>query len=250
MMDTLIKIYDAWAGPLFAISFFGIVGYIFYWIIVIAPRKIRRLFGELKSIGYQDVDLEESTLRDVISRIVAVYPVRPRKDQETPPWNIRNAIRRKEGQDEKIVAHVTRLQIDQPGVGRGTSRATILFLEKRRLYVNDEIHITPKGNHGNNLWEERYKSSIVTEGYGERFLDCYTVYSPSSTPSPLPSELCDTLIEICPSICQKEFFFLQGGINFRFSPEGWGITPANIIYKKMELTMMMEIFDRISGTLR
>ena len=250
MIDTLIKTFDAWAGPLFALLFFGIVGSVFYWIIVVAPRRIRKLFAELKGKGYQDVDPEDGNLRESVSKIAAVYPVRPRKDQEIPEWTVRNAIQKKDGQDAKVLAHVTRLQRDQPEVAKATSRATVLFLEKRRLYINDEIHVTPKKNSGNNLWEERYNASPVTEGYDEAFLDCFAVYSPSSNPSTLPVELCNLLVEICPSLCQKEHFFLQGGVNFRFGPKGWGITPANIIYKKPEFTTMMDVFDRVSASLR
>jgi hypothetical protein len=86
----------------------------------------------------------------------------------------------------------------------------------------------------------------MTDGYEQKFLDCYNIYSPDSNPSPLPEDLCHTLIEVCPSVCRKELFCFQGGINFRFGSEGWGISPANMIYKKSDFTMMLDIFDKIS----
>ncbi len=250
-MNTIINLFNTYAGPVFALIFFSIMGCIFYWVIVIAPRKIKGMFSELQKEGYQVIEVDDISLKDDISQLAAIYPVRPRKDQEEiTPWNIRNVIRRIDQHATRLIAHVSRLQIDQPGVKHNaTSRVTILFIEKRKLDIISDIHITPKNNSGNNLWEKRYKASLVTEGYKQNFLDLYSIYSQDNTISLLPQDLCNTLIEVCPAVCQKELFCFQGGINFRFSPEGWGISPTNIIYKKSDFTMILDIFDRISGSL-
>lgn len=250
-MNTIINLFDTYAGPVFALIFFSIIGYVFYWIIVIAPRRIRKLFSDLQKEGYQPIETNDIELKAAISQIAAIYPVRPRKDQEIPPWNIKTAIRRIDHQASRLIAYVSRLQKDKPGTGGDskTSRVTILFLEKRELAIRGDVHITPKKNPGDNLWKERYKASLITNGYEQAFLECYNIYSSDSTLSPLPEDLCHALIEVCPYLCQKELFCFQGGINFRFNSEGWGISPANMIYKNPDFTMMLDVCDKISRSL-
>jgi hypothetical protein len=226
------------------------MGYIFYWILVISPRKIQKLFFDLGTKGYHTIEADNSDLHYVITQLEPVYPIRPRKDQDITPWKIKNAAMRVDSQATKLIAHVSKLQVDQPGVGHNaTQRRTILFIEKRKLDLNDTIHITPKQNPGNNLWEKRYKANKVTDGYEENFLNCYDIYSPGNDPTPLPEDLCNVLIDLCPTVCQRELFCFQGGINLMFCSEGWGFCPANEVYKEPDFTMMLDFFDRISNSI-
>ena len=52
VLKQLLDFLDQYAGMLLAIGFFVLMSYIFYWIIVIAPRRVRQVFAELSIMGY------------------------------------------------------------------------------------------------------------------------------------------------------------------------------------------------------
>ncbi len=230
--------------------FFGIVGYVFYWIIVIAPRRIKQLFKDLQKKGYKIIPTDNSDLKDVLPLLAPAYPKRPRKDQEVPAWTIRNAAKSYDSQATRFIIHTSRLQVDRPGAGENaTERRTIIFIENRKLDIQGTIHLTPKENPGNNFWKDRYNLKLITDSCNDKFMTHYDGYSADHTSLPFPDPLSKTLIEICPTFNRKELFCFQGGINLMFCADGWGFCPANEVYKEADFNVLLDVFDKISNSL-
>ncbi len=244
----IVNFLDKYAGLLFSAAFFGFMFWLFYWLIVVVPRRIKVFFKNLEKKGFQLVDTEDKDFKDAFTRLAPPHPSRL-SGGSASPWTVRNAAKKVGTSHIDYIAHANRSQGRGGGTSRKTVKDTIFLFQARKLPIDDRIYITPKKNPGGNLWEERYNAFPVTAAYETDLQGLYDFYSPGSTPIPLPGDLSRVLIDICPAICRRELFCFQNGINFMFCPDGWGMCPDNYVYKEEHFDLLLNIFEKISDSL-
>jgi hypothetical protein len=237
-------------GLILVIVFTILMIYIFYWIIVIAPRRVRQVFTELSTMGYSDADTDSKEVEQTVDLLAPIYPISPRKDQEIPEWKMHLALRRyAAGNTTRYIVNVSRSQIDKVGRMNSTLRKTNLILEKRDLNFSEPVYIYPFKNPGSVQWEERHKLQKITSGLDKELLKKYHVYSKSAVIKYFPKTLIDALMTVCDTLCDTSLYCFQGGVILKFQKEGWGICPANEIYKITDMKVLIKIADDISNAL-
>jgi hypothetical protein len=250
ILNQILDFLEQYGGLIFAAAFFALMFYIFYWIIVIAPRRVRKVFFELSAMGYSTTDPDSKEMSQIITQLSPIYPIGPRKDQEVPEWKKRLAVKRYSGSDvTRYIINVSRSQIDKLGKMNSTFRKTNLILEKRNLQFSEPVYIYPVKNRCNVSWEERYKLKKISSGLDKAFLEKYHAYSTSGEIQQFPSSFRAVLINSCAVLCDTSRFCFQGGVILNFQKEGWGICPANEIYHFKDMKVLLEIVDAISRAL-
>ena len=87
MVEKVISFLDIYSGPLFAAGFFCFMIWLFYWILVVAPRKIAHFFKSLEAKGYGSIGPEDYHLAELIERLVPPHPSRISRENVTS-WNL------------------------------------------------------------------------------------------------------------------------------------------------------------------
>ncbi|KAA0252731.1 MAG: hypothetical protein EDX89_17315 [Acidobacteria bacterium] len=244
-VGALLKVFETWAGPVLVVVFFAFLGRVGYWVFVVSPRKVRRLVAGLSERGYEPVDPGEADLARAVERLSPVFPVSPCRDADVPPWRIVCAARRGFASARRYVVAVRRLQRDE--VGESTSHSTLLLLERRELDLPGTFHLTPRRNPSRVQWEERYGAREVTRGLSDELSRCYEVRSADATELSPPEPLSRALVEACPLLERRDLFRFSRGVNLRFGPDGWGLSPSHDVHEPSELEPLLEVFDRVSA---
>ena len=74
---NLLSWLDRFGGGLLAIGFFLIVGYVFYWIIVVYPRRVKATFAGLAAMGYHVCDPADPLLTGILAKGAPLFPGDP-----------------------------------------------------------------------------------------------------------------------------------------------------------------------------
>ncbi|MBW1985079.1 MAG: hypothetical protein JRI53_10195 [Deltaproteobacteria bacterium] len=250
VLKQILDFFEQYGGLLLVIAFAVLMIYIFYWIIVIAPRRVRQVFAELSAKGYSTIDPDSQEISQIVTQLAPIYPIGPRKDQEIPEWKKNLAVKLHSANNvTRYVVNVSRSQIDKLGRMNSTLRKTNIILEKRKLQFSESVYIYPVKNHCSVLWEWRYKLKKITSGLDNEFLEKYHAYSKSGEIQDFPSSFRAVLMNSCAVLCDTSFYCFQGGVTLKFQKEGWGLCPANEIYKFKDMKMLIEIADAISRAL-
>jgi len=247
-IKQVLDFLDQYAGIIFACAFGLLIIYIFYWIIVIAPRRVKQVFAYLSNLGYAIVNHNSKQIIQLIKTLAPIYPSRPLKDQDVPEWKRQTAVKmRTVNNADRYIINVRRSQVDTLGVKRrSTFRKTNLILEMRTLKFSEPVHIYPVKNRNSILWKDRYKLKKISTGLDKEFSKNYHVYTKSGKVSKFPSPLRDALLNVCGSLCDTSRFCFQNGVTLKFQKEGWGICPNNEIYKVKDMKALIEITEKIS----
>ncbi|THB75621.1 MAG: hypothetical protein D6B25_11735 [Desulfobulbaceae bacterium] len=249
-MDTILTVLDKAMGPIFGIGFFGFMIWLFYWLIVVVPKKIGAFFKEMGKSGYRPVDLEESEMLEAMNRLVPPHPQRTSGGSNVTPWKVRKAIRKDE---PEVRSYITMVNRNESHAGDGASKSYVqsclLFFQERALEMDGLIYLTPKKNRSANKWQEYFGAEEFIEGYGEQLHQNYHIFSPEKRAIPIPAQLEKELIESCEILCRRELFCFANGVNLQFSADGWGICPDNYAYKKQHLQLLTDLFHRIDHAL-
>jgi len=251
-IKTALDFLDQYGGMIFAAAFFLLMFYIFYWIIVIAPRRVKKVFSYLnKRLGYATLDKDSKVIVQMINTLAPIFPVGPLKDHDVPEWTRQLAVKmRTVNNADRYIINVRRSQVDKVGVRmNSTLRKTNLVLEKRKLKFTEPVHIHPIKNRVQIRWKDRYKLKKVSSGLDREFLKNYNMYNKSGKISNFPSPLRDALMNVCPSLCDRSRFCFQNGVTLKFQKEGWGICPVNEIYKEKDMKVLIDVIEKISVAL-
>jgi len=251
-LNQFLDLLDPYVGLIITTAFFTLMIYIFYWIIVIAPRRVRQVFNEFSAMGYSAIDPDSEEISRVVSQLAPIYPTGPRKDQEIPEWKKHLAAKlHSENNVTRYIVNVSRSQIDKQGKMNSTLRKTNLIIEKRRLKFSESIYLYPVKNRCRISWEERYNLKKIPKGLDldKEFLENYHVYSRSGEIRYFPNAFRDALINSCAALCDISLYCFQGGVTLKFQEEGWGICPSNEVYKSNDMKVLIEIADTISKAL-
>ncbi|MBN1783080.1 hypothetical protein JW948_18235 [bacterium] len=248
---NVLSILDRYGGLIMLCAFGILMIVIFYWIIVIAPRRVKQVYAGLLKKGYQTADPASRDIGQVIKTLSPVYPIRPLKDQPVPDWSVDLAVRMPAvNGSTRYVIHVRRSQVDRLSPRPASSlRKTDLILEKVSLKFTEPLFIVPIRNRCDVLWEWRYQLKKTTAGLDEAFLKKYHVYSRSGTADYFPVALRDALLHICPILCDTSKFCLQGGVTLKFQKDGWGLCPAHEIYKSSDMETLLRAAEAVSGAI-
>ena len=248
LIETCLDFFEHYGGIIITGAFFLLMFYIFYWIIIIAPRRVRQVYTTLTRRGYSPLNPDSEEIENIVHALAPVYPRRPRKDAEVPQWKCHFAVKyHTVNQAARYIVHVSRSQIDQPGVRyNSTLRKTDLILEKRKLKFTEPVHIFPVKNRGDVLWEWRYKLKKVSQGPDQEFLDQFMIYTKSGKISFFPDPLREALMGVYEVITDRSHYCFQHGIHFKFQKDGWGICPTHEVYKVKDINMLIGVAETIS----
>lgn len=249
-MDSILSFLDKAIGPIFGIGFFGFMIWLFYWLIVVAPKKIGLFFKELEKEGYRSLEHEDRQMKHAIDQLVPPHPKRTSGGPNVTEWRARQAVKKIESGADSYIALVNRSEAHVGDEGRKNYvQTTLIFFQERALALDGVVYFTPKKNKSSNRWKEYFGAEELLQGYQESVHQSYHIFSPEKRVVPLPGELEQELVEICDVLCQRELFCFNNGVNLKFSPQGWGICPDNYAYKKEHLQLLIDLFLRIDHTL-
>ena len=249
MIQNFLSFLDKYGGALFAAAFFGFMCWLFYWLLIVNPRKINRFFKSLEKKGFRSIDPDAPGLAGIIERLVPPHPGRIR-DENVTPWNVKNAVQKRDANKTSSILFANRNEAHAGDNGIKKHIITVLlFMEEQTLDMNGRVYVTPKKNPSANRWEKQYNVLPVTDNYDSSLRELYDFYSPDKEPVPLPGGLDKALITICPLLCRRDSFCFQNGVNLLFGPDGWGMCPDNYAYKEPHLNDLVELFETISNSL-
>lgn len=250
-MTEMLSFLEKHGGGILAGAFFLLMGYIFYWLIVIVPRRTREIYSQLQMRGYSLSSVDDAPIAQLLSRYAAIYPKDPVIDADVPSWQVRRAALRDQWGQKRVIVNVMRGQRSSPGVkyNYSTCTATIL-VEQRPLPVGADVHLVPARNRGSIRWKKRYGLEPVPPGSDPALLTHYEVYAAPGASATLPAGLVKALIQMRPLIENQSLFCFQHGVSLRLQPEGWGITTSNEIYKQQDMELLLEMADGIAEALK
>lgn len=245
----VVDFLDKYAGGILAGAFFLLMARIFYWIVVIVPRRTKEIYDQLKTREYRPQSADDGSVARLLPQYAAIYPKDPVIDADVPAWKVRRAALRDQWRKKRLIVNAERLQQDKGGVKYNhTSCTTTILVETRALPLRANVHLVPAKNNGRIWWEKRYGLARVSSG-DSALLTHYEVYAAPDATVNLSAELIQVLIEVCPMLVEKSRFCFQHGVSLRFQPGGWGITTSNEIYKQENMDLLLDAADRIAKAL-
>ena len=239
-----------YVGAILVGAFFLLMARIFYWLLVIVPRKTKEIYTRLEARGYAPQIPDDESVARTLTQTAAIFPKDPMIDAEVPAWDVkRSAIRNQWGR-QRLLVNAQRLQRDSPGVKYNSgTRTTTILVEPGPLPIQEDVHLVPAENDGSIRWEERYHLARVSSGPDEELLARYEVYAAARAAVTLPAPLVRALIEVCPRLVDTSRFCFQHGVSLRFGSGGWGITTSNEVHRQESMDCLLDVADRISEAL-
>ena len=248
-----IDFISKYAGGIFATVFFLLMGYLFYWLIVVVPRRVKKIYTEMTTKGYSLIETDDPTINNILNLLAPIFPIDPRIKETIPMWTCRNIAMIEKKNLKKIIINASRLNKDR--VLRGgsdsgsTSRTTTILIEKIELPFNAECHLVPCRNTSLIKWKERHGLQQVTSELGSDLLMHYEVYTKSGQIEDISSALNKALIQVCPILIDRSRFCFQSGVSIKFGSNGWGICTSNAIYKKEDMNILIDVADILHRSL-
>jgi hypothetical protein len=247
---NVVRFFETYGGGICAGSFFLLMVYIFYWIVVIVPRRTKEIYARLEARGYFPQRADDGSVAQLLSQYASIYPKDPLIDADVPAWKVRRAALQDQSGQKRLVVNAGRSQRDHAGVKNNhTSCTATVVVETRVLSLRHDVHLVPVKNNGSIRWKERYGLARVSSGLDAALLTHYEVYATPDADVALPPELTQVLIEVCPLLVEQSRFCFQHGVSLRFQPDAWSITTSNEVYKQENMDLLLDAADRISEAL-
>lgn len=244
-LNRLLELLEQYGGPTLAVVFFLFMAYVFYWAIVLLPRRVRKIYSALRYQGYTEMNAADPEVQQALSSIAPIYVHTPRKDYPIPEWTVHNACALANADMTRYVIDVSRSQVDLPGVSNNTSlRDSTVILEERSLGFSEEVHLAPKKDACFVEWNSRFGLTEVQEGLKHEFSEQYKLFTPSGKLEQFSSELQDVLVKTSGYFVEKAI-----RVTFRFQKNGWGMSTGMRSYKLKDMETLLEIAGRISAAL-
>jgi membrane protein YdbS with pleckstrin-like domain len=225
-------------------GFFLFMMYIFYWAVVVHPRRVRQLFVTLVKKGYQAVGDTEPDMLRVLSTLAPIYPHTPSEDYPIPAWKVVHACKQEQTQHTRYILDVARSQAEGVGSDKYRRRVSVMFLEQGVLNVPETIHLTPSTCYHD--WGSRFGLIQVQDGIAQEFREHYHVFTTSGTIENLPDTLQNVLLKVLP--LTEKFRIL--GLTLMFRRDGWGICTGQELSTLKDMELMIDVADMIAETLK
>ena len=169
-----------YVGAILAGAFLLLMARIFYWLVVVVPRRTREIYARLEAEGFTPQADDDGTVAELLARLAPVHPKDPMAGAELRPWRMRRGAMRNQWGVRRLLVNATRLQ---QRAGGSTSCSTTILVETRALRPGSDVHLVPVGNTGAVLWQERHGLERVTAGQDAALLAAYEVWA---TPGVVP----------------------------------------------------------------
>lgn len=236
---------ERFGGGLLSLVFFLIFGYVFYWIVVVYPRRVKALFAGLAAKGYHACDPADPLLTGILAKGAPLFPVDPLEDKPIPAWTVRHAVVR----GDRILVDVFRTQMDRlPAYS--TRQGSTLLIDTFSTPLNAEFHLVPVQRVYGVQWEKRHGLQPVASGLDPELLARYEVFARPGQAVVLPPALVQALLAGHSVLADRSAFCFQNGVSLRFHPQGWGICTSHSIYRPADMNRLIQIADEISRSLQ
>ena len=236
---------ERFGGGLLAVGFFLIVGYVFYWIVVIFPRRVKATFAGLAAMGYHVCDPGDPLLTGILAKGAPLFPVDPLEDKPIPAWTVQHAVVR----GDRILVGAFRTQIDRRPA-YSTRQGSTMLIDTFSTPLNAEFHLVPARRVHGVQWEKRHGLQAVAAGLDPDLLAHYEAYARPGSAVVLPPALVQALLEGHPVLADHSAFCFQNGVSLRFLPQGWGICTSHAIYRPADMDRLIQVADGISRSLQ
>lgn len=251
---TIALFMDKYAGGILSASFFLMMGYLFYWIVVVQPHKVRKVYAEMVTKGYSSIEAGNPTIKNILNLLAPIFPIDPRIKEAIVEWTCRNIVMLKKHNYKRIIINACRLNADSalrgPSSGRSaTERTTTILMEEIETPFNVSWHLVPCDNTSSIKWEKRHGLNKVTSEPIQDLLQHYQIYTKSGQVEMISHALSKALIQICPVLTDKSHFCFQHGVTIKFGSNGWGICTSNRIHTKKDMDMLIDIADILHKTM-
>ncbi len=242
---NLLSWLDRFGGGLLVLAFTLVVGYVFYWIIVVFPRRVKATFAGLAAKGYHACAPEDPLLTGILAKGAPLFPVDPLEDKPIPAWTVQLAMVK----GDRIVANAFRTQMDRlPHYS--TRQGTTMLIDTFSMPLDAEFHLVPAKRVHSVQWEKRHGLQAVATGLDSELLARYEVYARPDQPGVLPPALIQALLKVHPVLADRSAFCYQRGASLRFQPQCWGVCTTNPIYRAEDLDRLLEAADAIATALK
>jgi len=237
------------------IPIFLFILFIFYWALVLAPRKAGRIIKNLVRKGYNPVQSDDSRLVSAIEKLTPImyHAYKLSTVTNTTPWSADAAYENRSGWSDRFFAHIKRsVSRNPPGGGYEVrSEFTIAFYESRALPFAQDIYIAGD-------------KSRLDQGYGLHQVEdealgplssLYVFHTSEGKLGSLPPRLIEALMDCAPILSisaeqdRKNYPFLFHA-RIRFTPEGWGFISNEFVYHQEKMDALVEAVNLISRSLR
>ena len=249
-LRQMLEFLDNYAGVMLGVGFFVFMAYIFYWALVLLPRRVRQIYAILMKRGYRRVDSTDPDMLQVLSTLAPIYSRTPRKDSPIPEWEVQNACTLENMQETRYILDVSRMQVDRPGTAdRRSRRESIMILEKKALNFSESIYMTPTSCSAD--WEPRFGLVQVQEGLDRELLEHYTVFTQSGMLEYFPATLRDVLLKVLQHFVaqdMKQAYYIPG-LTLTFRKNGWGMCTGERLYTLEKMDLLIDVADMISRAL-
>lgn len=243
-MDLLSWL-DRFGGVLLAVIFFLIVGYVFYWIVVILPRRIRAVFAGLTARGFHPCAPGDPMLAGILAKGAPVFPIDPLPEKPLSAWTVQHAAVR----TDRILINAYRDQVDRLP-HKPARRSTTLLIDTLPTSLRAEFHLVPVQRVFGIQWKERHGLQPVSSGLDPDLAAHYEVLARPEVSIDVPPALVRVLIQVHPVLADRSAFCFQRGAALRFQAACWGICTSHAIYREADMTRFLDLADTLTQAFR
>ena len=243
-------------GFIVAGGFFLLMGYIFYWIFVIAPRRTQEVYAELRMRGYRLLDPGDASIQPFLETHASIFPTDPLIGEDVPEWKCVHGAVKDENTWKRTIINARRTQRDRVGTGQNTTaRDTTILIDSIERPGSELFYLVPCRNKVQVRWEKRYGLEKVeleeaASGLNPVLLEYYEVYTKPGQAVSVSTGLMKALIQVVPILKDQSLFCFQQGVTLRFQASSWSICTSNRIYKIKDMEKLMEVAETISASLQ
>ena len=242
---NLLSWLERFGGGLLAFGFFLLAGYVFYWIVVVFPRRVKATFAGLASMGYHVCDPADPLLAGILAKGAPLFPVDPLPEKPIPAWTVQHAAVRQ----DRIMVNVFRTQMDRLPA-HSTRQGSTMLIDTFSTPLRAEFHLVPAKRVHAVQWEKRHGLHAVAAGLDPDLLARYEVHARPDQSVVVPPALVQALLAGHPVLADCSAFCFQNGVSLRFHPQGWGICTSHAIYRPADLNRLIQVADDISRSLQ
>lgn len=242
---NLLSWLERFGGGLLAFGFFLLAGYVFYWIVVVFPRRVKATFAGLASMGYHVCDPADSLLAGILAKGAPIFPVDPLPEKPIPAWTVQHAAVRK----DRIMVNVFRSQMDRLPAYSTRQNSTML-IDTFSTPLNAEFHLVPVQRGHGVQWVKRHGLQPAATGLDPELLARYEVHARPDQAIDLPPALIQALLAGHSVLADQSAFCFQNGVSLRFHPQGWGVCTSHAIYRPEDMKRLLQVADEISRSLQ